>query len=54
MDIGWAFVIAVGAGVWGGYQADEYFHTKPWFLLLGAILGMVVGFYRFFSIVLRK
>lgn len=54
MDIGWTFVIAVGAGAWGGYKADEYFGTKPWLFLLGAILGIVIGFCRFFSVVLRK
>jgi F0F1-type ATP synthase assembly protein I len=54
MDIGWTFVIAVGGGAWIGYKADTHFGTKPWFLLLGAVLGMVVGFYRFLSVVLRK
>jgi F0F1-type ATP synthase assembly protein I len=54
MDIGWTFVIAVGGGAWLGYKADAYFATKPWLLLLGAVLGMVVGFYRFFVVVLRK
>ena len=54
MDIGWTFVIAVGGGAWLGYKADAYLATKPWLLLLGAVLGMVVGFYRFFAVVLRK
>jgi F0F1-type ATP synthase assembly protein I len=54
MDIGWTFVIAVGGGAWVGYKADAHFGTKPWLLLLGAVFGMVVGFYRFFSVVLRK
>lgn len=54
MDIGMTFVVTVGGGAWVGYKADEHFGTKPWLLLLGAVLGMIVGFYRFFSVVLRK
>jgi F0F1-type ATP synthase assembly protein I len=54
MDIGWTFVVAVGAGVWVGYKADIYLGTKPWLLVLGSVLGMAIAFYRFFTIVLRK
>ena len=54
MDIGWTFVVAVGAGVWAGYKADMYFETKPWLLVVGSVLGMAIGFYRFFTVVLRK
>jgi F0F1-type ATP synthase assembly protein I len=54
MNIGWMFVIPTGVGMYGGYEADAYFGTKPWLFLLGAVLGIVVGFYNFFLTVLRK
>ena len=32
---------------------DERFGTKPWLLLAGGVLGMVVAFYQFFRTVAR-
>jgi F0F1-type ATP synthase assembly protein I len=54
MDLGVTFVVAIGGGAWLGYWADQHWGTAPWLLLAGAILGIVVGFYHFFSVVLRK
>lgn len=54
MNIGWTFVIAVGLGILGGRWVDAHFGTEPWFFLLGAIFGIAVGFYSFFSVVSRK
>ena len=54
MNIGWVFVISVGGGMYLGYYADGRFGTEPWLLLLGALLGIAVGFYNFFLVVLRK
>jgi ATP synthase protein I len=33
--------VLVGLGL--GYLADRAFHTSPWFLLAGLLLGVVVG-----------
>jgi F0F1-type ATP synthase assembly protein I len=54
LDLGVTFVVASGGGAWLGYWADQHWGTDPWLLLVGAILGIVVGFYHFFSVVLRK
>lgn len=54
MNIGWMFVVSMGVGIYGGYQADAYLGTEPWLLVVGALLGMAVGFYNFFLVVLRK
>jgi hypothetical protein len=54
MNIGWTFVVAVGLGMLGGRWLDARFGTEPWLFLLGAFLGILVGFYNFFLIVLRK
>ncbi|MGQ4807095.1 hypothetical protein NKDENANG_00437 [Candidatus Entotheonellaceae bacterium PAL068K] len=54
MNIGWIFVVSIGLGVCGGYIADAKFGTEPWLFLLGAFMGMAIGFYNFFLVVLRK
>ena len=54
MGLGSVFVAALLLGVWGGYWADGKLGTKPWLTLIGTILGIVVGFYNFFSVVLRR
>ena len=54
MNIGWVFVVAMGLGIYTGYKADMYFGTEPWLMVVGALLGMAVGFYNFFLVVLRK
>jgi F0F1-type ATP synthase assembly protein I len=54
MNIGWMFVVSLGLGMYAGYKADAHFGTTPWLFLVGAFLGMAVGFYYFFVTVLRK
>ena len=54
MNIGWMFVVPMGLGIYGGYKADRYLGTEPWLLVVGSLLGMAVGFYNFFLVVLRK
>lgn len=54
MDLGVIFVVTVGGGALGGSWLDARLGTAPWLLLVGALLGIVVGFYHFFSTVLRK
>jgi hypothetical protein len=46
--------VSVGLGMLGGRWADARLGTEPWLFLLGAVLGIAVGFYSFFLIVLRK
>lgn len=48
-------VAAVGLFSWAGYWLDRKLGNKtPWFLLLGAALGMTGGFISFFRTVLGK
>jgi F0F1-type ATP synthase assembly protein I len=53
-DIGMTFVVTIGGGAWLGYWADQRWGTAPWLLFVGAVLGIAVGFYHFFAVVLRK
>jgi ATP synthase protein I len=54
MNIGWTFVVSLGLGMLGGRWVDTHFGTEPWCFLLGAVLGIAVGFYSFFLTVSRK
>ena len=36
-------ILLLGAG---GYLLDRWLNTTPWFMLVGLLLGMVVGFYE--------
>jgi hypothetical protein len=54
MNIGWTFVATVGLGMLGGRWLDARLGTDPWLFLLGAFFGILIGFYNFFLIVLRK
>jgi len=46
---------AVGILSWAGYWLDQKLGNRtPWFLLLGAALGMTGGFISFFRTVLGK
>jgi F0F1-type ATP synthase assembly protein I len=48
-------VAAVGFGTAAGWWADKKLgHQTPWLLLVGAGVGMLAGFVRFFRTVLGK
>jgi ATP synthase protein I len=48
--IGSSFYIGVCifGGVFVGLKLDERFNTKPIFILLGLILGLIIGFWGFY------
>lgn len=49
----WTLVASVGAFVTLGWWIDKKAgNTTPWFLLLGAVVGMVGGFVSFFRTVM--
>ncbi len=35
--------------MWVGYRLDAWLGSKPWLFLLGAVLGIAVGFYGMFK-----
>lgn len=37
-----------------GYAVDVWWGTKPWFLLAGLLLGLVVGFYELAKAVWKR
>jgi F0F1-type ATP synthase assembly protein I len=49
LDASWQLAGSVGLWVLIGYFLDKWFHTAPWLLVAGAVLGMGLGFYLFFK-----
>ncbi len=52
---GLGFTIAVPIAVFtiGGYYLDGYTHTKPLFVLLGLLLGLISGIYGAYRLLSR-
>jgi F0F1-type ATP synthase assembly protein I len=51
------YMLMAAIGLFGGlgYALDAWLGTaKPWFLLTGLLLGVVVGFFELAKIVFRK
>lgn len=43
-SLGFAMVIATILGLAGGYYADRWLGTSPWFLLIGLVFGIAAAF----------
>lgn len=54
LGLGTMFAAALLLGIGVGYWADGKLGTSPWLTLTGTLLGLVVGFYNFFAVVLRR
>jgi F0F1-type ATP synthase assembly protein I len=51
--IGLEIGAAVGLGVAIGYWVDNRWHTSPWGVLIGALLGLASGMYLLIRDVIR-
>ena len=49
-NIGIEMMVSVLIGAFGGYGLDYLFNTKPWFMIVGFILGSVAGFRSLFRL----
>jgi F0F1-type ATP synthase assembly protein I len=52
MNLGWQLVISVGVMALLGWWLDGKFHTKPWLLVAGSLLGAAAGLYTFIKTVI--
>lgn len=52
--LGFEIAVPIALGVYLGYRLDRWLDSSPWFLVIGSLLGMVVGFYGFFKSVWPK
>jgi ATP synthase protein I len=53
-NIGIEMMVSVLIGVFGGYGLDALFHTKPWLMIVGFILGSVAGFRSLFQLLNKE
>jgi ATP synthase protein I len=49
-NLGIEIFVSVLIGAFGGYGLDYLFHTKPWLMIVGFILGSVAGFRSLFRL----
>ncbi len=49
-NLGIEMFASVLIGAFGGYGLDYLFHTKPWLMIVGFILGSVAGFRSLFRL----
>lgn len=54
LNIGYVWAASVIAFTLLGIYLDKRFSTKPWLTLVGALLGIVTGFYNFIKTVTRQ
>jgi F0F1-type ATP synthase assembly protein I len=47
---GFTLFASVAALTGLGWLADRWFHTDPWLLILGIVLGSISGLYQFIKI----
>ena len=51
LDASWQLTGSLALWVAVGYFLDRWLGTRPWLLVAGSVLGMIVGFYLFFRAV---
>ncbi len=52
MNLGLTFALSIGGLAYLGHWLDGRWNSEPWMTLVGAVLGMVVGFVNLFRLVL--
>lgn len=51
---GFQLSFCVVVGLWLGSKADSRWHTDPWLMLTGLIVGVAAGFWNFLRIISIK
>ena len=49
IGLGFEMVVPIVLLMYVGYRLDAWLGSKPWLFLLGAFLGIAVGFYGMFK-----
>ena len=50
-SLGMQIVVTVLVFIYIGFRIDRHWQTKPWGLVSGAVLGIIVSLYNFLKIV---
>jgi F0F1-type ATP synthase assembly protein I len=54
MGLGLQFVVAILLCLYAGMWLDTKFHSAPWCMLIGAIVGAGAGFYSMFRVLMSE
>ncbi|MFA4844201.1 MAG: AtpZ/AtpI family protein [Candidatus Margulisiibacteriota bacterium] len=52
-SLGVEMAAAVFAGAWLGYVVDGWWHSSPWGLAAGVVLGAVAGFWSAYKLAIK-
>jgi ATP synthase protein I len=54
--LGSIYSLMASIGIFGyiGYWIDTKYETRPLFLLIGLFLGLGIGFYQFYKVLMRQ
>jgi F0F1-type ATP synthase assembly protein I len=50
----YALMASIGIFGYVGYWADTRYETRPIFLLIGLFLGLGIGFYQFYKVLMKQ
>jgi len=53
LHLGWTLAASLALFTYGGFTLDNHLGSKPWFTLIGALLGIAGGMLELFRIVGR-
>ena len=52
IGVGWYVGLCIFLGVWGGLWFDNKLNTKPVFIMVGLIIGVIAAFYGIYRMLL--
>jgi ATP synthase protein I len=52
IGVGWYIGLCIFLGVWGGLWLDNKLNTKPVFIMVGLIIGVIAAFYGIYRMLL--
>lgn len=52
VGVGWYIGLCVFLGVWGGLWLDKLLNTKPFFVIVGLVIGLALAVYGVYRMLL--
>ena len=53
-SLGLEIAVAVFLGAFIGYEADRFFKTSPWLMVLGLVIGSIAGFWNAYKFAMSE
>ena len=52
-QLGTSIVASLAIAIGGGYLLDRWLNTRPWFIILGIIIGLIAAGYTYYDMAYR-